>query len=194
MLGRIVQNDASRDISDIEDPNIENIVAEVSCDKLETYKPKPDVDCGLTIIAYDCGMKRNIIRSFLNRGVTVVRAPWDYDLAQYKEHLDGFFCSNGPGDPKRCTATIGFLSIFPFNTWLVRSTVTVRKFVRVSTHGKREQLIAQTNTERWHVPFQGDFEAVDRCCAALWISRTVDNKWGSVTIGYRIDTMIISMI
>lgn len=106
MLGRIAQDDASRDVDGIVDPNIENVVAQVSCSSVETYKPKPDVDCGLTIVAYDCGMKRNIIRSFLNRGVTVVRVPWDYDLAAYKGDIDGFFCSNGPGDPKRCVPTI----------------------------------------------------------------------------------------
>jgi carbamoyl-phosphate synthase small subunit len=51
-------------------------------------------------------MKRNIIRSFLNRGVTVVRVPWDYDLASHQGNIDGVFISNGPGDPKMCDKTI----------------------------------------------------------------------------------------
>jgi carbamoyl-phosphate synthase small subunit len=57
-------------------------------------------------------MKRNILRSFLKRGVTVVRVPWDFDLDaldsldSLKGKIDGVFVSNGPGDPKACTATI----------------------------------------------------------------------------------------
>jgi carbamoyl-phosphate synthase small subunit len=110
MLGRIVQDDKSvagmkLQASSFEDPNVRNLVAEVSVAKPETYEPtegKKD----LTIVAYDCGMKRNIIRSFLKRGVTVVRVPWNYDLASHTGKIDGVFISNGPGDPKMCDATI----------------------------------------------------------------------------------------
>jgi carbamoyl-phosphate synthase small subunit len=111
MLGRIVQNDSeitsheSR-VTSIEDPNIRNLVAEVSIDKPVTYEPLETRDSKLVVIAYDCGMKRNIIRSFLKRGVTVVRVPWDYDLASHSGHFDGVFISNGPGDPKKCDRTI----------------------------------------------------------------------------------------
>lgn len=111
MLGRIVQDDEVAAsglgplVSDIEDPNAHNLVAEVSIDKPVTYEPEAGGQ-RLTILAYDCGMKRNIIRSFLNRGVTVVRVPWDYDLASHQGPIDGVFISNGPGDPKQCDKTI----------------------------------------------------------------------------------------
>lgn len=109
MLGRIVQGDedARRKTQDtgIEDPNLRNLVADVSVDAPVTYKPTEN-DCGLAIIAYDCGMKRNILRNFLNRGVTVVRVPWNFDLDSYTEKYDGVFISNGPGDPKMCVPTI----------------------------------------------------------------------------------------
>jgi len=59
-----------------------------------------------TVVAFDCGMKRNIIRSFLKRGVKVIRVPWDFDLSSANFHYDGVFVSNGPGDPKMCKATI----------------------------------------------------------------------------------------
>ena len=59
-----------------------------------------------TIVAFDCGMKRNIIRSFLKRGVTVIRVPWNFDLSKADFHYDGVFISNGPGDPKMCQETI----------------------------------------------------------------------------------------
>jgi carbamoyl-phosphate synthase small subunit len=108
MLGRIVQDDSSlkKDFSDVEDPNVRNLVADVSIDTPVTYEPKDVESANLTIIAYDCGMKRNIIRSFLKRGVTVVRVPWDYDLASHQGKIDGVFISNGPGDPKKCDVTI----------------------------------------------------------------------------------------
>lgn len=105
MLGRIVQDDNAKVVS-FDDPNVRNLVAEVSIDKPVTYAPLETLDSKLTVLAYDCGMKRNIIRSFLNRGVTVVRVPWDYDLDSYKGKLDGVFISNGPGDPKTCVPTI----------------------------------------------------------------------------------------
>lgn len=90
---------------DIEDPNNSNLVAEVSCKDMETYEPV-EQDIGKKVIAYDCGMKRNIFRSFLKRGVTVVRVPWDFDLDRYDLPYDGVFISNGPGDPKMCQETI----------------------------------------------------------------------------------------
>lgn len=111
MLGRIVQDDSevtspeSR-VTNIEDPNQRNLVAEVSISEPVTYQPLVHRETPLTILAYDCGMKRNIIRSFLKRGVTVVRVPWDYDLASHTGHIDGVFISNGPGDPKKCEKTI----------------------------------------------------------------------------------------
>ncbi len=48
----------------------------------------------------DCGIKHNIIRNFLERGIQVIRLPWNYDISELKENYDGLFISNGPGDPK----------------------------------------------------------------------------------------------
>lgn len=113
MLGALSQNPKPKDqIPSIEDPNIRNLVADVSCSEPITYDPSPaskDLPDTLTVIAYDCGMKRNILRSFLQRGVRVVRVPWDYDLDSYKGSYDGVFFSNGPGDPKTCVPTINAL-------------------------------------------------------------------------------------
>ncbi len=104
MLGRIVQNASDATFGTVDDPNERNLVDEVSIDAPVTYDPSPMPVA--TVIAYDCGMKRNILRSFLNRGVRVVRVPWNYDLATYSGKYDGVFISNGPGDPKKCTDTI----------------------------------------------------------------------------------------
>ena len=59
------------------------------------------------VVAYDFGVKRNILRLLVDRGcdVTVVPAqtPADAVLAM---NPDGVFLSNGPGDPEPCTYAI----------------------------------------------------------------------------------------
>lgn len=59
------------------------------------------------VVAYDFGIKRNILRLLANRGcrVTVVPAttPAEVVLAM---NPDGVFLSNGPGDPEPCTYAI----------------------------------------------------------------------------------------
>lgn len=110
MLGRIVQEQSSSEtIGSIPDPNEDNLVAEVSIQDVVTYEPKnSDFPMGplATIVAYDCGIKRNILRSWLKRGVRVHRVPWNYDLSTSSLQYDALFMSNGPGDPKKCTETI----------------------------------------------------------------------------------------
>lgn len=59
------------------------------------------------IIAVDCGMKENILRSLLKYPVRIKRVPFDYDYTN--ENYDGLFISNGPGDPMRCQTTVGHL-------------------------------------------------------------------------------------
>jgi len=84
---------------DFVDPNKRNLVAEVSRTEPQTYG-SGDVK----IIAVDCGIKNSIIRDLASRGASVKVVPWDYDFN--KEHYDGLFISNGPGDPSMVTRTI----------------------------------------------------------------------------------------
>ena len=58
----------------------------------------------MRIVAIDCGIKANIIRYFMTKGVELLLVPWDHDIS--KEQYDGLFVSNGPGDPTKCAATI----------------------------------------------------------------------------------------
>ncbi len=81
------------------DPNKENLVARVSCNKKEVYG-----EGGNRVVLIDCGVKNNIIRCLLDRDSTVIRVPWDYDFTN--EKFDGVFISNGPGDPAMCTKTV----------------------------------------------------------------------------------------
>jgi len=81
------------------DPNKENLVEKVSIKEKKIHGTK-----GPTVIVVDCGMKENIVRSLVERGVTVVQVPWNYDFT--KEDYDGVVISNGPGDPVQCGETI----------------------------------------------------------------------------------------
>lgn len=96
LLGKIIYDDEK---IPFEDPNKRNLVAEVSINKPVTYKKSKK-----TVVIVDCGVKINIIRSFLRRNFTVIRVPWNYDFLN--ENADGIIISNGPGDPKMCTKTI----------------------------------------------------------------------------------------
>jgi carbamoyl-phosphate synthase small subunit len=54
----------------------------------------------LTLLLVDAGAKDNLVRSLLERGVRVVRAPWHAALAPLAGQADGILIGNGPGDPK----------------------------------------------------------------------------------------------
>ncbi len=96
MLGKIEFRD---DPVEFYDPNLENLVARVSTPGKMVYG-----EGARRVVLVDCGVKNNIIRCLLARGVTVVRVPWDYDFT-VEEH-DGVLLSNGPGDPALCGAAV----------------------------------------------------------------------------------------
>ncbi len=81
------------------DPDNDNLVAQVSVTEPEEYG-----DFNKRVVLVDTGCKKNIIRSFLSRKVSVLRVPWDYDFS--KEKFDGLMLSNGPGDPTMVPETI----------------------------------------------------------------------------------------
>ncbi len=95
-LGKIVAD------TDVEfyNPDLDNLVDQVSCKEVIRYNEGADIK----IVLIDCGVKNNIIRCFTNRGVEVIRVPWDYDYSTLE--YDGLFISNGPGDPALCVPTI----------------------------------------------------------------------------------------
>jgi len=101
MLGKIVFGD---DKIALYDPNKDNLVSMVSTKEKIIYENK---NSKYKVVLVDCGVKHNIIRCLLKRGVSVVRVSWDYDFN--KEEYDAVFVSNGPGDPKKCEATISNL-------------------------------------------------------------------------------------
>ncbi len=77
-------------------------VAQVSCKSVLRYGSGHK-----RVVLVDCGVKHNILRCLVKRGIEVVRVPWDYDYT--KLDYDGLFISNGPGDPRECGLTISHL-------------------------------------------------------------------------------------
>jgi carbamoyl-phosphate synthase small subunit len=100
MLGKIIFE--QEDLLVLEDPNKRNLVSEVSISEPVEYRKGKK-----KIILVDCGVKNNIIQSFLRRNITVIRVPWNYDFVKIK--ADGIVISNGPGDPETCRQTIEHL-------------------------------------------------------------------------------------
>jgi carbamoyl-phosphate synthase small subunit len=89
---------------DFQDPNQENLIAKVS-PKEVTHYPKGEK----TVVVIDCGCKDNIIKSFLNRNISVIRVPWNYDIFANDLKFDGIFISNGPGDPNFAQETLSVI-------------------------------------------------------------------------------------
>jgi len=59
------------------------------------------------VVAYDFGIKRNILRLLANRGCKVTVVPAKTPAAEVLAmNPDGVFLSNGPGDPEPCTYAI----------------------------------------------------------------------------------------
>ena len=108
MKGRIIISERSEhsDCSELSDYGLVNWVEQVSCEKVIRYNE----GVGKRVVLVDCGVKANIIRCLVNRGVEVIRVPWDYDFNRLD--FDGLFLANGPGDPEQCNKTVEHIRTF----------------------------------------------------------------------------------
>jgi carbamoyl-phosphate synthase / aspartate carbamoyltransferase len=103
------------DVPEWDDPNVKNLVKKVSIKEPILYTPQSDTvkkspsGKPIRILAIDVGMKYNQIRCFVRRGVELLVVPFDYDFT--REHYDGLFISNGPGDPSTLQSLSERLSI-----------------------------------------------------------------------------------
>jgi carbamoyl-phosphate synthase small subunit len=86
---------------------------ETSWDLVDGYTNQEPADAKYHVVAYDFGVKKNILRMLADRGckLTVVPAqtPADEVLALSP---DGIFLSNGPGDPEPCDYAINAIQKF----------------------------------------------------------------------------------
>ncbi len=74
-----------------------DLASTVTCKAWETVGPD---DARFKVVAYDYGMKRNIVRLLVAAGCQVTIVPADTPAAKALERKpDGVFLSNGPGDP-----------------------------------------------------------------------------------------------
>jgi carbamoyl-phosphate synthase small subunit len=96
MLGKLEYGD---DDIGFYDPNQVNLVAGVSLTEPVEYGSGDR-----RVVVVDCGCKNNIIRVLLQREVAVTAVPWDWPVEEAP--CDGVVISNGPGDPRTCTATV----------------------------------------------------------------------------------------
>ncbi len=99
MMGKIVFDDEPDNIPEAAYAGV-NYVERVSCKEVIRYNE----GAGKKVVLVDCGVKANILRCLLRRGVEVIRVPWDYDFNGLA--FDGLFISNGPGDPDTCDAAV----------------------------------------------------------------------------------------
>jgi carbamoyl-phosphate synthase small subunit len=68
---------------------------------------KPEGAQSFHVVAYDCGIKRNILRQLVSSGCRVTVVPADTPAQEALAlQPDGVFLSNGPGDPERVPYTV----------------------------------------------------------------------------------------
>ncbi len=102
MMGQIIFDDEPNNIPQAQYEGV-NFVDRVSCKDIIKYNE----GAGKRVVLVDCGVKANIIRNLIERGLEVVRVPWNYDYTGME--FDGLFLGNGPGDPDLCQEAVDIL-------------------------------------------------------------------------------------
>ena len=156
-----------------------NWVEKVSCKEVITYKPTAAANSTLytlnstlpRVVLVDCGVKANIIRCLIRRGIEVVRVPWDYDFNQLD--FDGLFLANGPGDPERCGKTVANIQKFMANeavrpcmgiclgNQLLARAAGATTYKLKYGHRSHNQPVQQVGTTRCFITSQNHGYAVD---------------------------------
>ncbi len=101
-------DDLVKRAANVPDPNVtRDLVGEVSVKENKTFHGSKNPDKHPTVVLIDCGVKYNIIRSLLDRGLNVILAPRSLTWQEVQDIKPaGVIISNGPGDPKDCKAAI----------------------------------------------------------------------------------------
>lgn len=99
MMGKILFDDEPNNVPEADYEGV-NFVDRVSVKEIVRYNE----GAGRKVVLVDCGVKANIIRELIQRGVEVVRVPWNYDYTDME--FDGLFLANGPGDPDMCSEAV----------------------------------------------------------------------------------------
>ncbi len=162
-----------------------NWVEKVSCKEMITYHPftpsflfpvaavfgSPQPLPPRRVVLVDCGVKANIIRCLLRRGIEVIRVPWDYDFNTLD--FDGLFLANGPGDPERCETTVKHIQAFLNNpnvrpcmgiclgNQLLARAAGAKTYKLKYGHRSHNQPVQQVGTTRCFITSQNHGYAVD---------------------------------
>lgn len=121
MRGKLVFGDAEPEFVDY---GSVNYIAKVSCKDITLYHGTRSIvfsgstsseglnaqlpdDGRKKVVLVDCGVKENILRCLLRRGVDVIRVPWNYNFCGIE--CDGLFLANGPGDPETAVETVNHI-------------------------------------------------------------------------------------
>jgi carbamoyl-phosphate synthase small subunit len=173
MMGQIIFDDEPENIPTAEYEGV-NWVDKVSCKDVIRYNE----GAGRKVVLVDCGVKNNIIRCLINRGVEVIRVPWNYDYTDME--FDGLFLANGPGDPDMCVDAVEVLKkqmstsrkpicgICMGNQLLAKAggaTIYKLKY----GHRSHNQPVREVGTNRCYVTSQNHGYAVD--------AATLGNDW-----------------
>lgn len=178
MMGKIIFDDEPDNIPEAEYEGV-NWVDRVSCKDIIRYNE----GVGKKVILVDCGVKNNIIRCLVNRGVEVIRVPWNYDYTTME--FDGLFLGNGPGDPDMCEDAVNIIrkqmsqsrkpicGICMGNQLLAKAggaTIYKLKY----GHRSHNQPVREVGTNRCYVTSQNHGYAVD--------AKTLGNDWRELFI------------
>ena len=173
MMGKIIFDDQPDIIPEAAYEGV-NWVDRVSCKDIIRYNE----GAGKKVVLVDCGVKNNIIRCLINRGVEVIRVPWNYDYTSMD--FDGLFLGNGPGDPDMCEDAVNIIrkqmsqsrkpicGICMGNQLLAKAggdTIYKLKY----GHRSHNQPVREVGTNRCYVTSQNHGYAVD--------AKTLGSEW-----------------
>lgn len=173
MMGKILFDDEPNNVPEADYEGV-NFVDHVSVKEIVRYNE----GAGRKVVLVDCGVKANIIRELIQRGVEVVRVPWNYDYTDME--FDGLFLANGPGDPDMCSEAVEIIrkqmsrsrkpicGICMGNQLLSKAAgATIYKLKY--GHRGHNQPVRMVGTEKCFITSQNHGYAVD--------ARTLDKDW-----------------
>ena len=166
MMGKILFDDMPNEVPEADYAGV-NFVDQVSCREVIKYNE----GAGKKVVLVDCGVKANILRCLIRRGVEVIRVPWNYDFNELE--FDGLFLANGPGDPETCEVTVQNIRRFLANpvvrpcmgicmgNQLLSKAAGARIYKLKYGHRSHNQPVRKVGTETCFITSQNHGYAVD---------------------------------
>ena len=166
MMGKILFDDMPDEVPEADYAGV-NFVDQVSCREVIKYNEGADKK----VVLVDCGVKANILRCLIRRGVEVIRVPWNYDFNELE--FDALFLANGPGDPETCEVTVQNIRRFLVNpvvrpcmgicmgNQLLSKAAGARIYKLKYGHRSHNQPVRKVGTETCFITSQNHGYAVD---------------------------------